>query len=161
MSTPEEKIAALGLTLPAPSKVPPTLNLPFAFVNVRGDRAIFSGHPKSAPDGSIAGPYGMVGADLTSEQAYQEARDIALSVLANIKAEIGELSRITGWVRVFGMVTSAPDFTQQHLVLNGFSDLIIQVFGPDVGRHARSAIGVSGLPLGFAMEIEGEVLISS
>jgi enamine deaminase RidA (YjgF/YER057c/UK114 family) len=161
MPTPEEKITALGLTLPAPSKLPPTLQLPFAFVNVRGDRAEFSGHPKSAPDGSIAGPYGVVGTDLTTDQAYEAARDVALSVLANIKAEIGELSRITGCVRVFGMVTSAPGYSDQHLVLNGFSDLIIKVFGPDVGRHARSAIGVAGLPLGFAMEIEGEVLIST
>ncbi len=85
---------------------------------------------------------------------------MALSVLANLKAEIGELSRITGWVRVFGMVTSAPGYTEQHLVVNGFSDLINSVFGPDVGRHSRSALGVSGLPFGFAMEIEGEVLIS-
>jgi enamine deaminase RidA (YjgF/YER057c/UK114 family) len=161
MPTPEENIAALGLTLPAPSQLPPTLQLPFAFVNVRGDRAVFSGHPKSAPDGSIAGPYGVVGTDLTTDQGYDAARDVALSVLANIKAEIGELSRITGWVRVFGMVTSAPGYSEQHLVLNGFSDLIIQVFGPEVGRHARSVIGVSGLPLGFAMEIEGEVLIDT
>ncbi len=86
-------------------------------------------------------------------------RAIALSVLANIKAEIGDLSRIVGWTRVFGMVASSPGYTEQHLVVNGFSDLVIEVFGPDVGRHARSAIGVSGLPLGFAMEIEGEVQI--
>jgi len=81
-------------------------------------------------------------------------------VLANLKAEIRDLSRVTGWVRVFGMVTSAPGYTQQHLVINGFSDLILKVFGPDVGRHARSAIGVTSLPLGFAMEIEAEVLIT-
>ena len=65
-----------------------------------------------------------------------------------------------GWVRVFGMVASAPEYSEQHVVVNGFSDLIIEIFGQDVGRHARSAIGVSGLPLGFAMEIEGEVLIA-
>lgn len=82
-----------------------------------------------------------------------------MSVLANLKAEIGELSRITGWARVFGMVTSAPGYSEQHLVVNGFSDIIMEVFGAQIGRHARSAIGVSGLPMGFAMEIEGEVLI--
>ena len=75
------------------------------------------------------------------------------------KAEIGALSRVAGWVRVFGMVNSAPGYSEQHLALNGFSDLVIDIFGPEVGRHARSAIGVAGLPLNFAMEIEGEVLI--
>ncbi|MEO1112728.1 MAG: RidA family protein, partial [Pseudomonadota bacterium] len=105
-------------------------------------------------------PFGVVGDRITTEQGYQEAREVALAVLANLKAELGELSRIVGWVRVFGMVTSAPGYSDQHVVVNGFSDLVIEVFGKDVGRHARSAIGVSGLPLGFAMEIEGEVLIA-
>jgi enamine deaminase RidA (YjgF/YER057c/UK114 family) len=160
MPTPETRLEDLGLTLPQPTRLPEGLQIPFAFVNVRGDRALISGHPRSAMDGRIGGPFGVVGHDFTTEQAYAEARGVALSVLANLKAEIGELSRVTGWVRVFGMVTSAPGYTEQHLVVNGFSDLIIDVFGPDIGRHARSAIGVSGLPLGFAMEIEGEVLIA-
>ena len=103
----------------------------------------------------------MVGAEIDTQTAYAEARGIALSVFANIKAEIGELSRISGWTRVFGMVASVPGYTEQHIVVNGFSDLVIEVFGKDVGRHARSAIGVAGLPLGFAMEIEGEVRIKS
>jgi enamine deaminase RidA (YjgF/YER057c/UK114 family) len=97
---------------------------------------------------------------LTTEEAQLAARDIALSVLSNLKAEIGDLSRVVGWLRVFGMVNSAPGYDQQHLVINGFSDLIIDVFGPDVGRHARSAIGVAGLPMNFAIEIEAELLVS-
>ncbi len=157
--TPEVRLQALGLDLPPPTKVPETLHLPFAFVNIRGERLLFSGHPRTAMDGSIAGPFGTIGTDLTTAEGYSAARDIALSVLANIKAEIGDLSRIAGWARVFGMVTSAPGYSEQHLVLNGFSDLVIEIFGESVGRHARSAIGVAGLPLGFAMEIEGEVLI--
>lgn len=159
MPTPEEKLAALGLTLPAPTVLPPTLHLPFAFINVRGNRAMISGHPKQDANGAIAGPYGVVGKDYSTEQAQIEARDVGLSILANLKAEIGELSRVTGWVRVFGMVNSAPGYSEQHLVMNGFSDLVISVFGDDIGRHARSAIGVSGLPMNFAMEIEGEVQI--
>ncbi|WP_299637422.1 RidA family protein [uncultured Ruegeria sp.] len=161
MSTPEDRLEKLGLNLPQPTKLPKGLVLPFDFVNIRGNRLLFSGHPKSAVDGSLSGPFGTVGADLTTEQAYREAREVALTVLANIKAEIGELSRITGWLRVFGMVTSAPGYSEQHVVVNGFSDLVIEIFGQDIGRHARSAIGVSGLPLGFAMEIEGEVLIAT
>ena len=160
MTTPESRLKELGLELPQPTKLPDGLNLPFDFVNIRGERAVFSGHPKSALDGSIAGPFGVVGSGITTEQGYAEARQVALAVLANLKAELGELSRIVGWVRVFGMVTSAHNYTEQHVVVNGFSDLVIEVFGKDVGRHARSAIGVSGLPLGFAMEIEGEVLIA-
>lgn len=160
MTTPENRLKDLGLKLPAPTKLPKGLHLPFDFINVRGTRVLFSGHPKNAQDGSLDGPFGVVGADLSTEQAYAEARDIALTVLANLKADLGELSRIVGWVRVFGMVTSAPGYSEQHVVVNGFSDLIIDVFGHDIGRHARSAIGVAGLPLGFAMEIEGEVLIS-
>ena len=159
MTTPEDRLETLGLKLPKPTKAPDGLHLPFSFVNVRGTRALFSGHPKNDANGSIAGPFGVVGTDLTTQQGYTEAREVALTVLANLKSEIGDLSRITGWVRVFGMVTSAPGYSEQHLVVNGFSDLIVEVFGPDVGRHARSAIGVAGLPLGFAMEIEGEVLI--
>lgn len=160
MSTPEERLVEIGLTLPAPISLPPTLRLPFSFVNVRGDRAIISGHPKQSAEGEIAGPYGKVGSELSTEDAQLAARDIALSVLANLKAEIGELSRVAGWLRVFGMVNSAPGYDQQHLVMNGFSDLIIDVFGPDIGRHARSAIGVAGLPMNFAIEVEAEVLIS-
>ena len=160
MTKPDDRLKELGLQLPQPTRLPDGLHLPFDFVNIRGDRLLFSGHPKNAMDGSLNGPFGVVGTDFTTEQAYAEAREIGLTVLANIKAEIGELSRITGWVRVFGMVTSAPGYTEQHVAVNGFSDLVIDVFGPDVGRHARSAIGVPGLPLGFAMEIEGEVLIA-
>lgn len=160
MASPEERLSELGLTLPAPITLPPNLRLPFTFINVRGDRAFISGHPKQTADGAIGGPYGKVGAELTTEEAQAAARDVGLSILANLKAEIGELSRVAGWLRVFGMVNSAPGYDQQHVVINGFSDLIIDVFGPEVGRHARSAIGVAGLPMNFAMEIEAEVLLA-
>lgn len=160
MPTPEERLAELGLTLPAPVVIPSNLHLPFTMVNVRGGRAFVSGHPKHSSEGAIVGPFGQVGAELTTEQAQIAAHDIALSVLSNLKAEIGELSRVAGWLRVFGMVNSAPGYDQQHLVINGFSDLIIDIFGPEVGRHARSAIGVSGLPMNFAIEIEAEILLT-
>lgn len=160
MTTPEDRLKALGLTLPAPARLPDGLHLPFSFVNIRGDRALISGHPRQGTDGSIDGPFGTLGQDMTTDEGYAAARQVALTVLANLKAEIGDLSRVTGWLRVFGMVTSAPGYSEQHLVINGFSDLIVDVFGPEIGRHARSAIGVAGLPMGFAMEVEGEVLIA-
>ena len=159
MSTPEQKLRNLGLVLPKPIKLPPGLTLPFNFINVRGDRALISGHPRQAADGTFDGPYGQVGKDLSMEEARDAAQGIALSVLSNLKDEIGELSRVKGWVRVFGMVNSYPGFTEQHLVINGFSDLIVKVFGAEIGKHARSAIGVAGLPMNFAIEIEGEILL--
>jgi len=159
MTTPEDRIAALGLELPDPIKLPPGMKLPFSFINIRGNRALISGHPRHGADGSINGPYATLGMDMTTEEGYVAARDIALCALANLKAEVGELSRVSGWVRVFGMVASTPQFTEQHLVVNGFSDLILEAFGPDIGSHARSAIGVAALPMGFAIEVEGEVLL--
>jgi len=159
MFTPEQELKNLGLILPKPIKLPPGLTLPFNFINVRGDRALISGHPRQAADGTFDGPYGQVGKDLSMEEAREAAQGIALSVLSNLKDEIGELSRVKGWVRVFGMVNSYPGFTEQHLVINGFSDLIVKVFGAEIGKHARSAIGVAGLPMNFAIEIEGEILL--
>ncbi len=159
MATPEERLTELGLQIPPPTQLPEGLHLPFSFVNIRGNRALISGHPRHGMDGAISGPFGVLGRDMTTDEGYAAAQGIALSVLGNLKAELGELSRITGWVRVFGMVTSTPEFSEQHLVINGFSDTIIKVFGPDIGKHARSAIGVTALPMRFAMEIEGEVLI--
>ena len=97
MMTPEEKLAELGLSLPPPIELPPTLTLPFSFINVRGNRALISGHPKQDASGAIAGPFGVVGEDLTTDQAQLEARGVGLSVLANLKAdrEIEQLSDIS------------------------------------------------------------------
>ena len=159
MNAPEKKIIELGLKLPDPIKLPPNLELPFSFINLRGNRVLISGHPRQDKDGSINGPYGQVGTNLTTEQAKLAGKEIGLSILANIKQEIGDLSRITNWVRVFGMVNSAPGYDEQHIVINGFSELILEVFGTNIGKHSRSAIGVAGLPMNLAIEIEGEVLI--
>lgn len=160
MKTPEERLNELGFSLPPPIILPEGLHLPFSFVNIRGNRAFISGHPRQSIEGAIDGPYGKLGRDLTMDQGKAASREIALSVLSNLKKEIGELSRVTGWCRVFGMVNSTQDFDEQHLVINGFSDLIIGVFGQGIGNHARSAIGVSGLPMNFAIEIEGELEIN-
>lgn len=160
MTTPEQRLLQRGLVLPAPVKLPLTVRLPFTMINVRGNHVGISGHPRHGADGSLTGPYGKVGTDVSMAEAQDAARDIGLCMLANLKAEIGELSRVAGWLRVFGMVNSSPDFSEQHLVINGFSDLIIDLFGPDIGRHSRSAVGVAGLPMNFAIEIEAELLLS-
>lgn len=99
-------------------------------------------------------------ADPTLEVAQQAARDIGLCVLAHLKADLSDLGRIKAWARVFGMVSSAPGFTRQHLLINGFSDLMINVFGPEVGHHARSAIGAAALPMSVIIEIEVETVLA-
>ena len=136
-----------------------SIELPFNFINVRENRVLISGHPRQANDGSINGPYGQVGKDLTTQEAQLAAKEIGLSIFANLKQKIGNLSRIRSWVRVFGMVNSATGYDEQHIVLNGFSDLLLEVFGSEVGAHSRSAVGVAGLPMNLAIEIEGEVII--
>jgi enamine deaminase RidA (YjgF/YER057c/UK114 family) len=159
MYDPEKKIVELGLNLPKPVQLPKNLELPFNFINVRENRVLISGHPRQANDGSINGPYGQVGKDLTTQEAQLAAKEIGLSIFANLKQKIGNLSRIKSWVRVFGMVNSATGYDEQHIVLNGFSDLLLEVFGSEVGAHSRSAVGVAGLPMNLAIEIEGEVII--
>ena len=157
MTTPEERLAELGFVIPAPTQLPPGVTLPFPMVRVVGSRAIISGHGPTNADGSFAQPLGKVGSDVTEEQAYVAARLTGLAMLGSLKQELGDLSRIACWTRVFGMVNSAPGFIRQPAVINGFSDLILSVFGSAQGAHARSAVGVAELPFGIPVEIEGEV----
>jgi hypothetical protein len=162
MSRIENKLRALGLTLPPPTQPPPGVILPFQFVHVVGRRALISGHGPQNPDGSFALPLGKLGRELTVEQGYAAARMTALAILGSLQRALGNLDRIATWSRVFGMVNSAPGFNQQPSVINGFSDLILELFGPEVGAHCRSAVGLAELPFDIPVEIEGEVeLVSS
>jgi enamine deaminase RidA (YjgF/YER057c/UK114 family) len=154
----EAKLKDLGLVLPEPMQAPPGLRLPFSWVRVRGNRAYISGHIALNPDGSVAQPLGKVGAEVSAEEGYQSARRVALSHLASLKRALGDLDRVTAWLRVFAMVNAAPDFNQTPLVTNGYSDLILQLYGPEVGAHARSSIGMM-LPLNSPVNCEAEVEI--
>lgn len=154
----EAKLGALGLILPEPLKIPHGLQLPFAWVRVRGHRAYISGHIPQNPDGSLAEPLGRVGADVTAEQGYQAARLVALAHLASLKRALNDLDRVTAWLRVFAMVNAAPGFNQTPLVTNGYSELILQLYGPEVGAHARSSIGMQ-IPLNAPVNCEAEVEI--
>ncbi len=156
----ETKLEKLGLVLPEPLKTPPGVKLPIPWVKVSGNRAYVSGHCPQNPDGSIAHPLGKVGADLSLEEGYQAARLTAVSMLGSLKRELGDLDRVKTWLRVLGMVNSAPGFNQQPLVINGFSDLILELYGPARGLHSRSAVGMAELPFGVPVEIEAEVEIS-
>jgi enamine deaminase RidA (YjgF/YER057c/UK114 family) len=154
----DNRIRELGLVLPPPLIPPGGVVLPIRSVHVVGSIAYVSGHGPQAPGGSLAGPFGKVGRDLDVDQGYAAARRTALSILASLHRTLGDLDRIAAWGRVFGMVNSAPGFTRQPEVINGFSDLILEIFGPDVGAHARSAVGMAELPFGgVPVEIEAQV----
>ena len=153
----EQRLRELGLVLPAPLQLPPGVTLPFPWVRIVGSRALISGHGPTNADGSLAQPLGKVGSDLTVEQGHAAARLTGLAILASLRRALGDLDRIVGWNRVFGKVNSAPGFNRQPAVVNGFTDLILTVFGPEVGAHARSAVGLAELPFSIPVEIEGEV----
>ena len=155
----EGKLAAMGLALPPPVKVPPGVKLPFSFVRVHDGIAYVSGHGPQQADGSVAGPFGKVGADISVEQGYDLAKAVGLSMLGSLKREIGDLDRVSAWLRLFGMVNCAPNFAQQPAVINGCSDLILELYGAEVGAHARSAVGMAALPFNMAVEIEATVAI--
>ena len=152
----EAKLEELGLVLPEPMQVPQGLRLPFAWVRVRGNRAYVSGHIALNPDGSVAQPLGKVGTEVTAEEGYHSARLVALAHLASLKRALGDLDRVTAWLRVFAMINAAPGFNQTPLVTNGYSDLILELYGPEVGMHARSSIGMM-LPLNAPVNCEAEV----
>ena len=152
----EKKLAEMGLVLPPPVRVPPGVVLPFQFVRVSGHRAFVSGHGPLDADGAIAAPLGKLGRELTVEQGYHAARLTALAMLGSLQRAVGDLDRIV-WGRVFGMVNSVDGFHLQPAVINGFSDLIVQLWGAEAGAHARSAVGMAGLPFDMPVEIEAEV----
>ncbi len=148
------------MSFPEPLRLPPGIALPFAWVRVRGNTAYISGHIPQNPDGSLAQPLGSVGEDVSAEQGYQAARLVALAHLGSLKRALGDLDRVTAWLRVFAMVNVAPGFNQTPLVTNGYSDLILDLYGPEIGTHARSSIGMM-LPLNAPVNCEAEVEIDA
>lgn len=144
---PEKNLAALGLTLPAS----PSVVANYVPAVRSGNLVFLAGQVARRADGKIIA--GRVGQDFTEAQGTDAARTCALQLLAALKAEIGELSRVKRIVRVGGFVNCTPEFTAQPKVINGASDLFVAVFG-DRGRHARASVGVAALPAGAPVEIE-------
>ncbi len=157
MSEVENRLIGMGLELPAVFGGPPGFERKFELVRVVGQTAYVSGH--GPVDGATLLMEGKVGEALTPDQGYEAARLTALSMLASLKAELGDLDRVTTWGRALGLVNCAPGFTNTPAVINGFSDLIVELWG-DVGRHARSAIGVAELPFDIPVEVEATVQIA-
>jgi enamine deaminase RidA (YjgF/YER057c/UK114 family) len=155
----EQRLDELGLVLPAAAKLPPGIELSFSWVRVRGNRAFVSGHGALAPDGSPGGPFGKVPTEVSLEEAQASTRDTALSVLGSLKRAVGDLDLVTAWLMVHGMVNAEPGYGQTTNVINGFSDLIVDLYGEEAGQHARTAIGVAALPLNLSVVIAAEVEI--
>jgi enamine deaminase RidA (YjgF/YER057c/UK114 family) len=155
----EQKLEDLGLVLPEAAMPSTVIRTPFTWVRVRGNRAYIAGHGARNLDGSPAGPFGKVPIDISLEDAQAAAKQVALSILASLKRALGDLDRVTAWLMVTGMVNAEPGYTQTTNVINGFSDFIIELYGPEVGAHARTAVGYSTLPLNSAVVIGAEVEI--
>jgi enamine deaminase RidA (YjgF/YER057c/UK114 family) len=145
----EARIKELNITLPQPST--PVANYVGA---VRSGNLLFvAGHGPIRRDGQPSAR-GKVGRELSVEQGYQVAREVGLNLLATTRAALGSLDRVKRVVKVLGMVNSVDGFGDQPKVINGFSDLMVQVFGEPMGKHARSAVGMAELPMGIPVEIE-------
>ena len=147
MSTPEERLQELGLSVPEVAK-PVAAYIPA----LRSGNHVFTSGQRPMRDGSLM-LTGKVGGEVTEEEAVECARQCALNALAAVRAEVGELSAVKRIVKVVVFVASTPDFTAQPKVANGVSELLGEVFG-EAGRHARSAVGVSVLPLDAPVEVE-------
>jgi enamine deaminase RidA (YjgF/YER057c/UK114 family) len=144
----EARIKELGITLPPPPK-PAGNYVPGVRV---GNLLYLSGHGPIQMEGS-ARPKGKVGRDLSPEEAYKVAREVGINLLGSTRALLGSLDKVKRVVKVLGMVNSAEGFGEQPKVINGFSDLMVEVFGEN-GRHARSAVGMAELPFAIPVEIE-------
>lgn len=147
-SPPDTRIQELHLTLPP---VPKPIAKYKPAVRV-GNLVYLSGHPPLQSDGTII--KGRVGAELTTDQGYQAARQTGLAILATLKSNLGSLNKVKRLVKTFGLVLCTNEYTDQPKVMNGFSELMAEVFGDDAGVGARSAVGSSSLPGGMAVEIE-------
>jgi enamine deaminase RidA (YjgF/YER057c/UK114 family) len=144
----EARLQTLQLELPPPPK-PAGVYRPALII---GDLCYLSGHLPVQPDGTLI--KGRVGADLTQQDGAKAAQRAALAILATLKVTLGSLDRVQQLVKLMGMVQCTPEFEQQPAVINGCSELLIEVFGDSVGVGTRSAFGVHALPLGVAVEIE-------
>ncbi len=143
----ESRLKDLGIELP-PAVTPVANYVPA----VRSGNLVFlSGHGPFDETGTLI--TGKIGADLTAEQGYQAARRIAIGLLGSLKALIGDLDKVSKIVKLLGLVNCTPDFGDQPKVINGASDLLVEVFG-EKGKHARSAVGTNALPMNIAVEIE-------
>ena len=161
MTVVEQRLADLGLVLPPEPKVPPNITLPFHWVRVRGTRAFVSGHGALDSDGVPGGPFGPVPSQVSLEQAQGSGRSAVLSMLASLQRTLGDLDKVVAWLTLSAFVNADPGYEWTTLVLNPASELLLDLYGPDAGAHARTAPGVSALPFNLTVVIAAEVEIAS
>ncbi|HVL24587.1 MAG TPA: RidA family protein [Thermomicrobiales bacterium] len=153
----EAKLAQMGLVLPAPGSYKPSVEGPPVPVLVRGTTAYVSGTAARNPDGTPYPVLGKVPSEVSPDEAREAARVAALTILSELKRAIGDLDRISAWVNVIGFVNADPGFARTSYVISGFSDVIIDIFGPEIGTHARSTPGAAALAGNAAVIITATV----
>jgi enamine deaminase RidA (YjgF/YER057c/UK114 family) len=155
----DDRLQELGLELPAPFAAPEGVVFKFELVRIDGRRAYVSGHGPVDGDRTLIS--GKAGGEVSVEDAAQAARLTGLAIFSSLRRDLGDLDRVTGWIKALGLVNAAPGFNKLPAVVNGFSDLVLEVWGEDAGRHARSAIGVAELPFDWPVEVEAVVEVAS
>ena len=156
----ERKLDELGLVLPPPVKTAPGSSPPH-YLRIRNGIAYLSGPGARNPDGTSAGPFGKVPSEVSIEEGREAAKGCALALLGTLQREIGDLDRVSAWLSVMAMVNADAGFAQTSLVINGFSEFILELFGDEIGHHARVSPGMAALPgnsvvvIGATVEIDG------
>lgn len=153
-----DRLSELGLELPAPLELPSKNRTSFVLA---GRMLYLSGHGAALLEDESVVRRGKLGAEVSQEEGYRTARALALKMIATVKAAVGDLDRVERVVKILGMINAVPDFETHNKVLDGASDLFYDVFGPDIGCHGRSSVGVGGLVANQPVEIEGIFLIRS
>jgi len=156
----EDRLRARELVLPEPAQIPNSIQIPFAWVRIRGNHVYVSGHSAQSIDGSVAGPFGKVAAEVSLEAACEAAKAAGLSILASLKRALRDLDRISAWLMINGLINASPGFSQTTQVINGVPGLILELFGEEIGTHARTAIGVASLPLNCSVIVSAQLEIA-
>ncbi len=151
----EDKLAAMDLKLPPPFETPPDVRRNIRPVQYSGNQIHLSSQGPQWGRGIRY--YGQIGKDLTPEEGYEAARVAALNLLRLLKDDLGDLDRVKKWIKVRGFINCVPSFTRHSNVMNGFSDLIVALYGEERGMHARTVVGVSSLPFNYAIDVEAVV----
>lgn len=157
MTAVENRVIERGLVLPRPLRPPPGVTVPFAWVRVHGDRAFASGHGPLTEQGEIAGPFGKVPGDVSVTDARTAASGALLSLLSSLARALGDLDRIAAWLTLTGFVNADAGFAELTGIVNPASELLVDLFGSEIGAHARVAPGVAGLPFDLPVVLAAEV----
>jgi enamine deaminase RidA (YjgF/YER057c/UK114 family) len=155
----EQRLQEMGVELPPAPDAPPGFKFSFAWARQSGTRVFLSGHGALTPDGKPAGPFGRVPSEVSLEAAQESARGAAVAAVGSLKTLIGELDRVRVWSMVYGAVNADVGYPETTNVINGYSDFVLDLFGHDVGQHARMAVGVTAVPLNLCLVVGAEVEI--